>query len=99
MINFFPKYFSGKAISLYFGVLVICNILFFSHFMPLIWWTFGLIEVIGFFYFSNRLTRKWRFISSKSFAQKLFTFALLLRIIWVIFSYFFYIEMNGEPFE
>jgi len=99
VLNYFPKYFTSKAISLYLGVLVVCNIIFISHALPLIWWAFGIVEVLCFFYFSNQLTRSWIRYSEKRFVKKLFMTALIIRVAWVLFSYFFYNYMNGSPFE
>jgi hypothetical protein len=99
MINYFPNYFSKKAIGLYVGVLLVCNFYFFAHFLPLVWWLFGLVEVIGFFYFANKFTRQWNSLTSKAFVQKLFTVSLVIRLVWVFFSYFFYIGLTGQPFE
>jgi len=96
---FFSRYFSTKSIYLYFGVLIVCNLYFFSRALPLIWWFFGLVEVVGFFYYSNLYTRVWTKFTEKSFLSKLFKTALIIRIIWVIFSYFFYIIFTGIPFE
>ena len=76
-----------------------CNIIFFSYALPLIWWAFGLVEVLSFFYFSNQLTRKWANYSPAKFTKKLFQTALMIRLVWVIFSYFFYTYMTGKPFE
>lgn len=99
MLNYFPKYFTTKAIYVYIIVLVFCNLYFFSNSLPLIWIVFGCIEVIGFFYFSNRLISKWSNLSTQSFTKKLFITALLIRIIWVVFSYFFFDFITGQPFE
>ena len=99
MLNYFPKYFTSKAIFLYLGVLVLCNIIFFSYALPLIWWAFGIVEVISFFYFSNQLTRSWEKYSDKKFLKKLFQTALFIRVGWVVFSYFFYNYMTGTSFE
>jgi hypothetical protein len=63
------------------------------------WWVFGLLEVITFFYFTNKLTRKWSVYSEKKFNRKLFQHALIIRIVWVLVSYVFYSVMTGSPFE
>lgn len=78
---------------------MLCNIIFFSNALPLIWWVFGLVEVLSFFYFSNQLTRKWANFTEKKFTKKLFQTALIIRLVWVVFSYFFYSYMTGKPFE
>lgn len=99
MLNYFPKYFTTKAITLYLVVLIVVNILFFNRMLPAIWWVFGIAEVVSFFYFSNILTRNWGNYSPKLFTKKLFTTALVIRLAWVVFSFFFYIIMTGQPFE
>jgi 4-amino-4-deoxy-L-arabinose transferase-like glycosyltransferase len=99
VLNYFPKYFTNKAIALYFGVLVLVSIVFFKRILPVQWMIFGAVEVVGFFYFANLITRKWTSYNSKTFEKKLFRTSLILRIVWVVFSYFFYLYMTGQPFE
>ncbi len=74
-------------------------LLFFYKAIPLLWVLFGGIEVITFFYFLNNLSKKWRNIPEKLLLKKIFSTALLIRIIYVLFSYFFYLLMTGKPFE
>jgi len=99
MLNFIPKYFTEKAMLLYVGGLLLVNLIFFSHALPFMFIIFGLVEAIGFFYFSNVLTKKWANYSSKFFIRNLFYTAFFIRLAWVIFSYFFYSAVCGEPFE
>jgi len=99
VLNYFPKFFTTKSFTLYIVVLVFCNTVFFYHFLPILYCIFGLIEVLSFFYFSNIFTRDWADFSIKKFIKKLFITAFIIRVIWVIFSYFFYTTMNGQPFE
>ena len=65
----------------------------------MMWWVFGLVEVIGFFYFANQLTRQWGKLSTKKFGKQLFKTAFVIRLVWMVFSYFFYTYMTGQPFE
>jgi hypothetical protein len=53
--------------------------------------------VIVFFDYSNKLTLSWQRIKPATFTKKLFTTALIIRIVYVIFIYFYYIEMTGLP--
>lgn len=99
MLNYFPKYFTNRAIYLYLAVLLVVSVLFFSNIMSWYWFIFGMIEVVGFFYFSNVYTKKWNNISEKTFRRKIFVTALTIRLVWVVFSYFFYDYMTGSPFE
>jgi 4-amino-4-deoxy-L-arabinose transferase-like glycosyltransferase len=72
---------------------------FISNTMAWYWYVFGIVEVIGFFYFSNKLTCLWSEISEKTFVRRLFTLSFAIRLGWVIFSYWFYIYQTGNPFE
>jgi len=99
MLTYFPKYFTSKAITLYLIVLVFCNLIFFKNALSMMWWVFGLVEVIGFFYFANQFTRQWGKFSTKKFGKQLFKTALVIRLVWMVFSYFFYTYMTGQPFE
>jgi len=64
-----------------------------------LWMLFGAVEVLAFFHYSNQLTRKWGSYSEKKFEKKIFQTALIIRVCWVVFSYFFYQFMTGSPFE
>jgi hypothetical protein len=97
--SYLPKYFISKAIALYFIVLAICSARFSNTILPLHWIFFGAIEVISFFYFSNLLSKRWGSKSPHLFKKKLFKTALIIRIVYVLFSFFFYTWMTGEPFE
>jgi len=99
MLNYFPKYFTDRAMLLYVAALVVISMVFFDHALPLMFIPFGLVEVIGFFYFSNILTKKWANYTHKRFQKNLFYTAFFIRLAWVIFSYFFYTAINGKPFE
>ena len=99
MINNFSTYFTNKAISVYCAGLLIVTLLFLNYSMSLVWFVFGLVSVCGFFYFSNRLTISWGKYEDKTFARRIFITALVIRVVYVLFSYFFFEYMTGSPFE
>lgn len=99
MLDYLPKYFTSKAISLYIILLIVNSVLFIRYILTWYWFVFGIIEVTSFFYFSNILTRHWSLISDKLFKKKLFKTAFIIRVVWVAFSYIFYLIMTGKPFE
>ena len=96
---FLPSYFSSKAIALFFLTLVAVSVIFYKHLLPFIWMVFATAEAVGFFYFTQLLSKRWRRFSEKKFTKELFTTSLLIHAIWVVFAYFFYMYMSGEPFE
>ena len=99
MIPFFPRQFSIKAISIYLGALAAVSIVFFSHAMPWEYIVMGIVWVVVFFLLSNSCSTKWRTFPKKRFVSAIFFSALVIRIVWVLFSYIFYTIKTGIPFE
>lgn len=99
MINYFPRKFANNAIIVYFIALVAVSIFFINYAMGFLWMVLGVIEVVGFFTISSKTTREWSEFTSLNYAKHLFWIALALRLVWVVFSYFFYTEQTGQPFE
>ena len=97
--EFIPKSVTSIAMLTYVAAIVCCNILFVSHMLNWQWWFFGAIEVLGFFYFTNRLSKQWFHLKSIHFTQKLFWMVLFLRLLWVVISYFLYQHWTGTAFS
>ena len=97
-LTYIPKRVTSWAMLTYVAAILCCNILFASHILHWQWWFFGVIEVIGFFYFANRLSKGWFYLKPLHFTQKLFWVALFLRTIWVLISYALYQNWTGTPF-
>lgn len=99
MISFFPKQIATKAIYLYLGALAAVSLFFFRNTMSLEYIIMGIFWVVGFFLLSSFCSIKWKDFPEKKLLLVLFFTALLLRIAWVFFSYFFYSLKTGSPFE
>ena len=99
MLSFFPNYFTNRMIVLYVMTLIV-SLLLFSTF-TMMWYNYAIvvIGVAGFCYFSGFLSLKWQFLTEKQFIIRLLLTAFMIRVVWVIFSYYFYIAMTGIPFE
>ena len=87
-LDFVPKSITNKAMGVYLCALLLCSAMYANYAMLWYWWLFGLIEVCGFFYYANVLSKSWRFRSPKLFVKKLFWTSFALRLAWVILSYF-----------
>lgn len=98
MNTYFPKYFTDRAIMLYVVILLLVSLAF-GYPMQWYWWLFGLVEVAGFFYFSNLLTKSWAIYSGKVLERKIFSTSAVVRVFYVIASYLLYDLMTGSPFE
>ena len=99
LLPYIPKRVTSWAMLTYVAAIFCCNILFASHMLNWQWWFFGGIEVLGFFYFANRLSKQWFHLKPLHFTQKLFWIALFLRVLWVFISYFLYQHWTGTAFS
>ena len=94
-----PKSITNKAIITYFFALFGCTVLYSTHILSFEWWIFGIVSVVGFFTFANRQTKLWINITPKSFVKKLFWTSLLIRVAFVLISYWLYYEWTGTAFS
>lgn len=97
MLTYFPRFFSTRAIICYAITLALASAFFLSYAMPFQFWVFGIVAVVLFFDYTTKLTMDWRRFSPKSFTKKLFLTSLIIRVVYVVFVYFYYIEMTGIP--
>lgn len=99
MVPYFPTKIGQRAILVYFISLSLISVFYVGYTMLWGYIVLGILWVTGFFILTSRWTKNWRSVSEKEFVKRLFWVALTLRIIWVIVSYFYYIEATGQPFE
>ncbi len=99
ILAYIPKRVTSWAMLTYLAAICCCNILFASHMLHWQWWFFGAIEVLGFFYFANRLSKGWFYLKPLHFTQKIFWTALFLRALWVVISYVLYQNWTGTAFS
>ena len=96
-IDYFPYYFSSRAITCYVVTMIVVSAIFLERALPLQFVAFGFVAVFVFFKYSNKLTSQWRKYSHQEFTRKVFNTALVIRVVYVIFIYFYFIEMTGDP--
>lgn len=99
MVPFFPKGISSKGVAFYALSVLAVSMVFHEYAMSFMWIVMGFLEVAVFFLFSQRFSRGWQLESKKGYARLLFIFSLSLRVIWVVFSYSFFLSETGQPFE
>lgn len=98
-IGFVPQSITNTAITTYFAAIFACTLLYSSHILNWKWWFFGIISVVGFFYFANKQTKLWINLRYATFSKKLFWSAFALRVVWVLISYLLYNQWTGTPFS
>lgn len=99
MIPYFPNQITKKGIYLYLATLVIVSIFYFRYAMSLTYIIMGIVWVTVFFLLSTLCSKKWNTLPQKRYLFYLALTAFGLRLAWVIFSYIYYIEKTGIPFE
>lgn len=99
MLSFFPQQISNRAIVTYLIALTVVSLVFFSYAMLFEYIVLGLIFVCGFFVLTQRYSVDWSQVSDKRYVGYIFSTAVALRIVWVVFSYYHYMNINGDPFE
>lgn len=98
-VGFVPQSITNTAIMTYFAAIFACTLLYSSHILNWKWWIFGVVEVVGFFYYANIQSKLWIKMRPISFAKKLFWCAFIIRAIWVFISYILYNNWTGTPFS
>ena len=96
--GFVPNPIANQAIIVYFAVMVTTALLFSNLFMTWYWWLFGIVSVVGFFYYSNKLSKQWANIRPRTFKHNLFWYTFILRVAVMLFLYWFHDTMTGQPF-
>ena len=77
--------------------IAVVSALFIDFVLPLKFVVFGFAAVVLFFVYSNKLTVGWGQCSERIFRRKVFITALIIRIVYVVFIYHFYISETGIP--
>ncbi len=99
MVPYLPNQITQRAIITYLTALLAISLLFSSYSMKIGFMLLGVAFVVGFFTITSAWSRKGRAVSEKDFITRIFIVAFFLRLIWVIASYYYYIEATGIPFE
>ena len=99
MLGYFPKIIAQKSVQCYIITLLIVTMLFFQHSLSLYLFVFGIASVVGFFYGSFSLSKKWINLTPKSYEKKLFKVAFVIRLVYVILIYFLNYELYGTFHE
>ncbi len=96
-LTYFPSNYAFQAVIAYISALLIIAIRFNAYVMQWYWWLFGIIGVLGFFYGANKLTKLWGNYTERLFKKQLFWTALAIRVIMVLFLYWFFTKLSNEP--
>lgn len=99
MVPYFPKQIAYRAIIVYLLALSFVSLVYYNYALKIGYIILGIVWVVGFFLLVNYTSKNWHRKKDKTYVEYLFIVALSIRLIWVIGSYFFYIQATGIPFE
>lgn len=99
MVPYLPKQITYRAIITYLAALITVSLIFSRYAMRFGYIALGLLCVIGFFSITNSWSKYHHLKNKAAFLKALFLVAVILRIIWVIGAYYYYVEVTGLPFE
>ena len=99
MVPYFPRKVASNAIITYLIARGIVSVVFFRYMMFWGYIVLGITWTIGFFLLTTKWSVEWRAVSEKYYLRYLFRAAVIIRLAWVIISYFYYISATGIPFE
>jgi 4-amino-4-deoxy-L-arabinose transferase-like glycosyltransferase len=94
-----PKNIANRSTVIFFIILGLISIVAHPFALPIIWVIFGSVTVLYFFTYLKKPIPWITNFSASKFTKNLFITALAFRVAWVVFSYFFYMHANGNPFE
>lgn len=93
------RYISAFGIGLYLIALITISLVFKDHALQTKWIIWGVSEVLFFFALISIFYPQWKNDDPKCFWRKVFWVALVLRAVYVVFSYYYYNYHVGCPFE
>lgn len=93
------EYILKRATVVYFLSLLVCVILYSSHWMAWYWTLAGIIEVTAFYLLSSYLEKSWWRREQIPFEKSLFCLSLTIRLLWLIGFYLFTTSVWHTPWE
>ena len=99
MIPFFPKQITRLLTVTYLIVLILVSVIFMDYSMKIGYMVLGICFVCGFGFLTQIWSNDWKDSDSGQYKRLLFVAAVVLRLVWVVGSYFYYISVTGVPFE
>lgn len=95
---YLPKWVYEKSTMVAFLVLAVVWAYFSSRHMDVYIYVLYILEILGFFYGANALSRKWSKSSSRQFAKNVVKWGILIRVVFCIFQYYMSVQRGGGSF-
>ena len=93
------RYISFFGIGIYLLALIVISVAFREHALQMKWMLLGIGEVLFFFVLTTVFYPRWKDDEPKKFWRKVFWVALVIRLLYVIFSYYYFKHSVGMHFD
>ena len=93
------RHISIIGVGLYLLALIVISVAFRDHALQLEWMLWGIGEVLFFFVLISIFYPRWKKDEPKQFWRKVFWTALAIRLLYVVFSYYYFTFRMGFPFD
>lgn len=84
-----PKWIVGRSVVFFFAAMFACWVAF-GYVPPMELWLTAAVSVVLFFFAGDAMSRTWARTSEKRFLQHVFIAGLVVRLLWVLYCYFFF---------
>lgn len=92
-----PKWMLGNSVLAFIIALAACSMAF-GYTMSMQFMVFSILSVLLFFYGVSAMSKGWATDKDGAYVKNLLIWAIAIRIVWVLYSYFFYNEpVYGKP--
>ena len=93
------RYIALYGVGVYLLALLVISLVFHEYALQLKWMLWGIGEVLFFFVLTTVFYPRWKNDTSKQFWLKVFWVALVIRLLYVILTYFYFKHTMGFPFD
>ena len=84
-----PNWLTGKSMVFFFVALFACWMVF-GHVPDFDLYIAAMVSIVLFFYGALSMSKSWERKKERSFVKNVFLFGIIVRLIWVIYCYFFF---------
>ena len=84
-----PKWIVGRSVVFFFVAMFACWVAF-GYVPPMELWLTAAVSVVLFFFAGDAMSRTWARTSEKRFVQHVFIAGFAVRLLWVLYMYFFF---------
>ncbi len=92
----YPKWITNRAVAFFLIAFALCSFLWSQYAMQTRFIVVSIVSVLLFFYLGENFARRHAYDYPKRYERSLFLMALSVRLVWIVWAYYFNIDYYGE---